>query len=80
MKIFKIIILGTALVASSAAFADLMPEGQTLAQIASAAEPEGQTPAQIAAYPESNPGSGRVITGIDPLSRQMSLLLAKGRL
>jgi hypothetical protein len=52
MKIFKIIILGTALVASSAAFADLMPEGQTLAQIASAAEPEGQTPAQIAAYPD----------------------------
>ena len=51
MKIFKIIILGTALVASSAAFADLMPEGRTPATIASAAEPEGQTPAQVAAYP-----------------------------
>ena len=52
MKVFKIIILGTALVTSSAAFAHLMPESQTTCQIASAAEPEGQTPAQIAAYPD----------------------------
>jgi hypothetical protein len=38
-------------VVSSAAFADLKPEGQTPAQIASFAVPEGERTAHVAAYP-----------------------------
>jgi hypothetical protein len=51
MKVFKFVVLGAALVVSSAAFADLKPEGQTPAQIASFAVPEGEATAQVAAYP-----------------------------
>ena len=49
MKIFKLIVLSAALVASPAAFAE-GPEGHTPAQIASYTAPEGQTPPQVASY------------------------------
>jgi len=51
MKIFKFVVLSAALVVSSTAFADLKPEGQTPAQIASFAVPQGEDTAQVAAYP-----------------------------
>ena len=66
MKVFKIIVLGTALVTSSAAFAHLMPESQTTAQIASAAEPKHQIPAQVAAYPEPEGQTPAQVASISP--------------
>jgi hypothetical protein len=52
MKLLNLILLGTALVASSAAFGHVQYERNAPAQTASYAMPEGNTPAQIAAYPE----------------------------
>jgi hypothetical protein len=51
MKLFNFVVLGAALVVSSAALADLKPKGQTPAQIAFFAVPEGEGTAQVAAYP-----------------------------
>jgi hypothetical protein len=54
MKILRIALLGSALLVTPSAFADVAPEGRTPAQIAQAA-PEGHTPAQIAeAAPEGH--------------------------
>jgi hypothetical protein len=50
MNILRIALLGSALLVSPSAFADVAPEGHTPAQIAQAA-PEGHTPAQIAHTP-----------------------------
>jgi hypothetical protein len=56
MNILKIALLGTALVAASAAFAGVRPEGGSQAQIASYRAPEGNGFVNIASYraPEGN--------------------------
>jgi hypothetical protein len=56
MKTLKIALLATALVASTAAFADVQPEGQTPAQVATYTAPEGNGHVDTASYasPEGN--------------------------